>query len=75
MEALTEIERYRFCDVGFFNLLTPLMIADSKSYTLLNVRVTEEARNEFLTTHSFLINQWQAIRDKVRATRFQNGYL
>ena len=54
MVALTRNEKYRFCDKSFYQLLSILMIADSKSYTLLHPRVSSDARTEFLQSQSKL---------------------
>ena len=42
------MEKYRYCDPYFYKLLTPMMIADSKSYTVINDEITVRARAEFL---------------------------
>eukprot|EP00353_Schmidingerella_taraikaensis_P013922 CAMPEP_0185573892 /NCGR_PEP_ID=MMETSP0434-20130131/5479_1 /TAXON_ID=626734 ORGANISM="Favella taraikaensis, Strain Fe Narragansett Bay" /NCGR_SAMPLE_ID=MMETSP0434 /ASSEMBLY_ACC=CAM_ASM_000379 /LENGTH=55 /DNA_ID=CAMNT_0028190267 /DNA_START=772 /DNA_END=942 /DNA_ORIENTATION=- len=55
MHALNANERYRYCDLDFYRLLTPLMIADSKSYTLMHGAITQSARAEFLETQQGLI--------------------
>ena len=47
MVALEKNERFILCEPEFIELLTLLMIADSKSYTFLDEEVTEESRQEF----------------------------
>ena len=47
MAPLTPLENYRFCDPNLYKLLTLLMIADSKSYTVLQPEISSDARKEF----------------------------
>ena len=47
MAPLTPLENYRFCDPNLYKLLTLLMIADSKSYTVLQPEISSDARMEF----------------------------
>ena len=51
---LTEVEKYKFCDPYLYKLLTLLMIADSKSYTVLHPTITSDARKEFLKANMVL---------------------
>lgn len=55
MSALSKLEKYRFCDPSFYELLTIIMIADSKSYTCLYPNVCQNARDEFLQKNNMLI--------------------
>ena len=41
MIALDQNERFSFCEPEFLEMLTVLMIADSKSYTFLDEYVTD----------------------------------
>ena len=58
MEALSQQERYRFCGLDFYRMLTVLMIADSKSYTLLRQKISDNCRVEFLSSQQKLIDEW-----------------
>ena len=48
MVELNEAEKYLFMDPAFYDLLTPLMISDSCSYTIISVETSKKARQEFL---------------------------
>ena len=60
MEALSQQERYRFCGLDFYRMLTVLMIADSKSYTLLRQKISDNCRIEFLSSQQKLIDEWNS---------------
>ena len=47
-EALTDIERLKFCDLEFYKLMQVVMIADSASYTFFSEETTSKGRKEFL---------------------------
>ena len=48
MVELNEVEKYLYMDPDFYNMLTPLMISDSCSYTIISVDTSKIARQEFL---------------------------
>lgn len=41
-------------------MLTVLMIADSKSYTLLRQKISDNCRIEFLNSQQKLIDEWSS---------------
>ncbi len=57
--SLSKQERYRFCDLKLFKMLNVLMIADSKSYTLIDENMCQEAREEFESSYQILVSEWQ----------------
>ena len=65
MIALNEVEKYRFLDPDFYKMLTPLMIADSHSYTIISNSTSLKAREEFLRSQTSLIMQWNNVNESV----------
>lgn len=58
MQKLTEEERAMFIDPHFLKLMKPLMIADSRSYTLFSNSLSQSNREEFIWNNSQILNQW-----------------
>lgn len=52
---LNEVQKYQYLDPDFYKVLTVLMIADSRSYTIISTKTSTEFREEYLRTQSTLI--------------------
>lgn len=73
MVGLDERERYKYCDLQLFKMLNVLMIADSKSYTVLSKKTCDKARREFEQSHDKLISSWNLMKEN--SSIKYNGYI